>query len=325
MRSDVPPTITVITPAFRPRDISGYLAAHAACGGADVEWIVVDDGSGAGFDAPFDRLAARGARVIRREANAGQGAARNLGLAQASGKWVKFLDIDDSLSPGHLDALLRATQASPGTIHFAPTVHVWPSGVRRRNDSWRDLGPVPEVQLARFLQAPFLSHCGALFSRDLLMELGGYDAGLATDEDGDLLIRVLLAGHGFAAVPEAEYLYIHHEGARVSVDDDPRKLDARERVCDKVAEAFIDLREMPTEICEALAQRLDSIAMSAWDKDRERAHRLLAKARAVCPSYRFPGRLPLRIARRIGGPGLAHRASGLARRLRGRLTGGMRA
>lgn len=317
-------TITVITPAYRPRDLSSYLAAHAACAGADVEWIVVDDGSGPGFDVAFDRLAALGARVLRRGANAGQGAARNVGLAEATGQWVKFLDIDDTLPPGHLEALLRASEASPGTIPFAPTVHVWQSGARTRNDSWRDLGPAPNDQLARLLRSPFLSHCGALFPRDLLLQLGGYDEGLATDEDGDLLIRVLLAGYNFSAVPEAEYLYIHHEGARVSADDDPRKIAARVRVCDKLEAAFAG-REMPPAIRTALAQRLDRIAMSAWESDPATGARMLEKARRVCPDYPVPERLPVRLARRIGGPALARRTSALARRLRGRLPGGMRA
>ena len=193
------------------------------------------------------------------------------------------------------------------------------------NDSWRDVPPTPEAQLARLIHAPFLSHCGALFPRDLLYELDGYDESLVTDEDGDLLIRLLMQGYTFKAVPEVRYFYLHHGGARVSADDDPMKLGARERVCDKVIEAFESLGGMPLPICEALAQRLDTIAMSSWYSDRDRGKRLIAKARAVCPSYRLPGRLPLRIARRIGGPDLALRASGLARRLRGRLTGGVRA
>jgi glycosyltransferase involved in cell wall biosynthesis len=317
--------VTVITPAYRPRDVSAYAASHAACAGAGVEWIVVDDGSGPGFDDAFGRIASLGARVIRREANAGQGAARNLGLLGASGRWVKFLDIDDRLPAGHLDALLDAAGTlPPRTIPFAPTVHVWPSGARMRNDSWLDLGRTPQEQFTRLLTAPFLSHCGALFPRDLLLELGGYDEDLATDEDGDLLFRVLFEGYSFAAVPEAEYLYIHHEGARVSVDDDPRKIASRERVCDKL-ETLITARQMPQTARTALAQRIDRIAMAAWERDRATGARLLQKARRICPDYPLPGRLPLRLARRIGGPALARRASALAQRLRGRLPGGMRA
>lgn len=314
--------VSVVTPAFRPLVIHIPCADDSGCLG---EWIVVDDGSGNIFDPVFSDAVGSGATVIRCCDNHGQAAARNLGLSEAKGQWIKFLDIDDMLSPGHNEALLRAAEsAPPRTIPFAPTVHVWPSGARTRNDSWRDLGPTPEEQLARLLTAPFLHHCGALFPRELLIDLGGYDESLVTDEDGDLLIRVLLAGYSFVAVPEAEYLYIHHEGPRVSADDDPRKIAARERVCDKLEAAYAG-REMPQAIRTALAQRLDRIAMSAWQRDPATGARLLEKARRICPGYPLPERLPVRLARRIGGPALARRTSALARRLRGRLPGGMRA
>ncbi|MDJ1009698.1 MAG: glycosyltransferase [Paracoccaceae bacterium] len=310
--------LSVIVPAYRPSDFDALRASMAANGDVAAEWIVVDDGSGPEFDPVFATLNITGTRVVRPAENRRQGAARNTGLSYATGPWVKFLDADDGLNSGHLIALLEAARgAKEGVIPFAPTRHIFPSGRSVVNDSWRDLPHEPHAQLERLLKAPFLHHCGALFPRGLLEQLGGYDEGLETDEDGDLLIRTLLAGFSFVAVPQAEYLYIHHEGSRVSTDDNPRKIAARERVCDRLQAAFLG-REMPPAIRTALAQRLDRIAMSAWERDPATGARLLGKARRICPNYPLPERLPVRVLRGIGGPRFATSAVRLFRRARSR-------
>lgn len=316
------PEISVIIPAFRPADFTGLKQSIVANPLADAEWIVVDDGSGPDFDAVFDTLPEQ-VRLLRLTENRRQGAARNAGLAQATGDWIKFLDADDRLDEGHLAALLAAAQTG-GAIPFAPTRHVFPSGQTSVNDSWRDLAATPVAQLARLLHRPFLHHCGALFPRELLDRLGGYDESLVTDEDGDLLIRVLMSGSHFTPVPGVQYHYIHGQGGgRVSSDAGGAKLAARLRVCDKVEAGFAERgEEMPMVIRCGLAQRLDKIAMAYWDEDRTAARSALDRAGALCPGYRPEGRLPSRLLRKIAGPSAALGATRLYRRLRGRPAGG---
>lgn len=315
------PTVSVIIPVWRPRDFAGLRQSIAANADVDAEWIVVDDGSGPDFDAVFAGLPA-GVRAIREAENRRQGAARNVGLAAAQGDWIKLLDADDRLDAGHLAALLAAAAKSgAGAIPYARTEHVFPSGARSVNDTGDDLPPEPKAQLVRQLVRPFLSHCGALFPRALLTELGGYDETLVTDEDGDLLLRVLEAEHHFVPVEGVCYLYLHHSGeGRVSVDDDRGKLDARIRTCDKVEARFG--AAMPPEVARALAQRMDKIAMAFWPAFPAEARALVARARRLNPGYRPDMRAPFLLLRRLGGPRLAFAANRLYRRLRGRAIGG---
>lgn len=71
----------------------------------DLEVIVVDDGSTDGSRAIAEAAAGRDARVrVIRQNNQGVGAARNAGLAVASGEYVNFLDADDLLAPDKLAA-----------------------------------------------------------------------------------------------------------------------------------------------------------------------------------------------------------------------------
>jgi glycosyltransferase involved in cell wall biosynthesis len=319
------PQVSVVIPAYRPTGFDGLRASIAANADADAEWIVIDDGSGAYYDAVFATLSDTPVRVIRHARNRRQGAARNAGLAQASAAWVKFLDADDQLDEGHLAMLLAAAQSGPSrAIPFALTRHVFPSGATWVNDSSSDLVADPNMQLARLLCAPFLHHCGALFPRDFLTDLGGYDESLVTDEDGDLLIRALMSGAHFEPVPSVQYHYIHHSGdSRVSFDAGGAKLAARLRVCEKVEAAFERRSEhMPHSVRHALALRLDKIALTWWNEDRVAARAVLCRAQNLCPGYQPGGRLYLRLLRTLGGPSAAKVAAKIYRRIRGRPIGG---
>lgn len=314
------PDVSIVIPAFRPQGFEALYKSMAANADVDAEWIVVDDGSGAQYDAVFGALKGADVRVTRQSENRRQGAARNVGLAQARAALVKFLDADDALDEGHLAALLSRAHKGDA-IPFAPTKHLFAGGGSLVNDSWRDLPQTSEAQYTRLLHRPFLHHCGALFRRDVLRDIGGYDEDLLTDEDGDLMLRLLRAGHHFAPVEGVHYVYIHHDsGARVSADDDLNKLHARLRVCDKVEASFGG--NMPAPVRAALAQRLDKLAMTYFAVAPTEAKAILKRAQTLCPGYVPDMRAPLRIVRRLGGPGAVLAVTGLYRRLKGRPKGG---
>ena len=66
----------------------------------EVQVILVDDGSTDGSLALAGELAAQDSRIaVSTQAHAGQSAARNLGLAHATGEYIAFVDADDCLAP----------------------------------------------------------------------------------------------------------------------------------------------------------------------------------------------------------------------------------
>ncbi|MFB6150293.1 MAG: glycosyltransferase family 2 protein [Haloarculaceae archaeon] len=101
------PTVTVVIPTYNraevlPRAVDSVLAQSYE----DFELLVVDDGSTdrtaaalAAYDDP--RL-----RVVTHGDNRGANAARNTGIAEASGEYVAFLDSDDSWAPEKLERQL---------------------------------------------------------------------------------------------------------------------------------------------------------------------------------------------------------------------------
>lgn len=86
---------------------------------ADVELLLVDDGSPDATGALCDELAAGDARITAlHRPNGGAGAARNTGLDAACGDWVLFLDADDELLPGLWQALAALPSTDEDLILF---------------------------------------------------------------------------------------------------------------------------------------------------------------------------------------------------------------
>ena len=91
-----------------------------------LEVIAVDDGSTDGSPARLEawRDASSIPLTVLHQPNAGQGAARNRGLAVATGEWVSFPDPDDVLEPGYLQALLRFADANPQVEMLGAAIRV---------------------------------------------------------------------------------------------------------------------------------------------------------------------------------------------------------
>lgn len=69
-----------------------------------VEIIVIDDCSTDGGPDKVAAYADTRIRIVNRDVPGPGGyAARNLGVLQATGEWIAFLDADDEWHPGHLE------------------------------------------------------------------------------------------------------------------------------------------------------------------------------------------------------------------------------
>ena len=99
---------------------------------ADLEVIIVDDGSRDGTGEVAERLRRADGRVrlLQRPCNRGKSSAMNLAIAHARGAWVAVLDADDWYAPNRLSRLLAAARRE-GVDLVADNQYLYDDGAER--------------------------------------------------------------------------------------------------------------------------------------------------------------------------------------------------
>jgi hypothetical protein len=199
------PVVSFIIPVRNgSAHVSRCLAAIAANArtSADVEVLVVDNGSTDGSGESARRLGARvvslpGARV---------GTCRNAGAAAARGDILAFIDVDNEIGAGWLRSCATAFQedgiGAAGYPYNAPADATWVQraydGLRARTSDRRDVEWLGAGNLA--------------IRRTVFEQIGGFDEGLEACEDVQLCQAVRRAGHRVAGEPGMKS--VHHGDPR---------------------------------------------------------------------------------------------------------------
>ncbi|MCW2759961.1 MAG: glycosyl transferase family 2 [Marmoricola sp.] len=131
MQSPPNPRFSIVTAVYNvERYLPEFIASieRQTFGLGDVEIIVVDDGSSDDSLRLLQEWAERRPETVRvlSQANAGQGAARNLGMANAVGEWVTFPDPDDVVDDNYLQTVHDFLEANPQADMVAVTRWLWP-------------------------------------------------------------------------------------------------------------------------------------------------------------------------------------------------------
>jgi glycosyltransferase involved in cell wall biosynthesis len=194
--------VSIIIPLYNKAPyVRRALDSIAAQTFADFEAIVVDDGStddGAAIVAGYSDVRFR----MIRQANAGPGAARNSGLAQARGEFIAFLDADDEWLPNYLHEGVRLLEESGSEVASVTCDYIeCPSGDSMER-MWRKRGLTNGVQRIHANTEPslvvsmlaYMSPCSTLTRAEVIRKWGGfYDrAKCAFGEDAFLWLKVLL-------------------------------------------------------------------------------------------------------------------------------------
>lgn len=195
------PRVSIIIPLFNKAPFIGRaLHSIAAQTFADFELIVVDDGSTDDGAQIVEQFSDSRVRLIRQH-NAGPGAARNRGLAEAIGEYVAFLDADDEWLP---EFLFESVRLLDGEANAAATVCGYlesPANVSREQ-MWRGRGlrkglvkleAATDPKLAVALLA-YMTPCTTLARADVLRKFGGFYERdhCVYGEDAHLWLKLLL-------------------------------------------------------------------------------------------------------------------------------------
>jgi glycosyltransferase involved in cell wall biosynthesis len=206
------PLVSVVIPAYNAAaTVGATLESVLAQTVDDLEVIVVDDGSSDDTAAVVHAIDDPRVRLIEKP-NGGASDSRNAGIAEATGRYVAFLDADDLWVPDKLERQLDWLASNPG-------VGAVQTGVRFVDDELNTLDirrcRPSEDALLETLQFENLPGFNStlLVERELLERLGRYDTSLAILEDWNLAIELAKEGN-LGGIEEPLALYRQHPGNR---------------------------------------------------------------------------------------------------------------
>lgn len=182
--------ISVIIPAYNAADMI-VSCLQSVVGVGETEVIVVDDGSSDGtaglVRSEFPEV------IVLQQPNKGVSAARNAGIQAATGDYLAFVDADDSLSHGALQAAAQVAGETRADFlilrSFCGKEEQYPWKSRFQEESG--------YRKADILAAGYVrgSACGCLFRRAFLLEKDlFFPEGIAMAEDQLFVNSAIAAG-----------------------------------------------------------------------------------------------------------------------------------
>ncbi|HET7414669.1 MAG TPA: CDP-glycerol glycerophosphotransferase family protein [Arthrobacter sp.] len=204
-----PPLLSVVVPIYNVEEYLdlclGSLARQAV---AKMEVIIVDDGSTDESLAIAQEYAAKDRRFsIIQQPNAGLGAARNSGIAHATGKYLGFADSDDVIPDGSYAAMLDALKTSGSDFAVGSFRRL--AGEKKLHSGWAaELHSVRRMgtninEFPAALQDVFAWN--KIFSRTFWdAHIGWFPEGLLY-EDQEMSSKAFLRAESFDMLPEVVY------------------------------------------------------------------------------------------------------------------------
>jgi glycosyltransferase involved in cell wall biosynthesis len=179
----------------RPKLLKKALKSIAVQTYRPIEVVLVNDG---GCDLDVEGIEAVlgdvSLRYIRLEKNEGRAVAGNIGIENAKGEYIGFLDDDDEFYPKHLMTLVSFLQQSDYEVAYTDSLMVY----KEYNPETFDLNEPAKKEVVfsydfdydRLVFENYIPFMCLLFRRDPLITSGGFGDKFDLYEDWDLLIRI---------------------------------------------------------------------------------------------------------------------------------------
>lgn len=232
--------VSVIIPVYNVRDylekcVDSVLAQTYPCW----EIVLVDDGSTDGSGQMCDKIMAKDKRiqVIHKE-NGGLSDARNAGVEKARGKYLCFLDSDDSIEADMLERTVNTAEKYHSDMVFFDYKRLEPGGqvnvssMELKEENPMNLHTDPEI----LLTDP--SACMKLYLREFYVRTKikfpkGYRY-----EDLGTIPKLLLHAENIVYIKKAFYRYLIREGSITTGTDSEQNYLHRKKMIEGVLDYY---------------------------------------------------------------------------------------
>jgi len=228
--------VSVIIPTFNRKELLTR-AVVSVLGQTyeNLELIVVDDGSTDGTEEHLSSFKADGRFHYHYQENSGQSVARNLGISQATGEIIAFLDSDNFWHKDKLKLQLAFWSRNKAfDIIYSEGMTVDLAGKVISEGA-----PVTNRPSGSILKTLITWNCvtnnTVLVPRRCFAEMGGFDDSLRIAEDFDLWLR-FATRYTFGFHPE-KVVYYCVEGERLSAQEE-RNIDVNIEIIENFRKAF---------------------------------------------------------------------------------------
>ncbi len=257
--------VSIVIPTYNYGRFIGELSDNLK-GQAHQNWeaIIVDDGSDDDTPKLVKKIRSRDSRFIYlRTGRRGNAAARNLGIDQASGDFVQFLDADDFLSKHKLKDQLNVSDVrKPGLITYSKCKYfldgkpdkLYPDFAMKGAEWMKKQSGRGYEMLGSLIKANFTVISSPLISRDFLKKNKLYfSEDLDSKVDWIFWMDCLLAGARFSYVDDDSVVtMIRRHPTSITMKKNVQligELIARERIDERIVTS-----ELPSEKKEFLAR-----------------------------------------------------------------------
>ncbi len=182
-----------------------------------IEILVVQDGVDEQAKTQLETLGDRRIRVLTQFPPRGASAARNLGVREARGRYIAFLDDDDTFLPAKLAIQVIVSKQQPNDRFYVVCSALvdW----ENRREVWPRRFPLPTESIADYLfsrslkaRRAFLQTSCLLIPRNLLLDIP-FNEDLEQHQDWDWLLEAELDGVQLIPIKEPLVRYRVHNAA----------------------------------------------------------------------------------------------------------------
>lgn len=264
----------------------------------NIEVIFVDDGSSDG-SADYIEKTFTGAHIIK-QSNRGLAHARNTGAKHAKGKYLQFIDSDDTIDPHKLTYQYKHAEQTGSDVVYSD----WRMVIVKEGIEYPETWVVEEsktnyaVELMHSWWVPFHSY---LIRKDAYFNVGGSNEELINAQDFDLVLRMAMKKMTFSYLPGKFSVYYRY----ININSLARGNKKRywNDYLKAINEAHINIEQIDdkTEFKRAIASRLFYIARNVYKYDKKQNKEIMEKIYEINPNFKPDGSFTFNIFFRLFG------------------------